>query len=169
MTSKGESRKSDVSISYLIDGVAMPRFERKRVVQIVSAALASADSRTTRLPHLQAVHLTVLFISDERAADLHGLHFNDATTTDVMTFPDGSCDPTGILQIGDLAVCVSVARREALSRKRPFADELTLYILHGFLHLLGYDDRTQRSLKAMWAEQRRLLAQVGIPLEAKPG
>ena len=139
------------------------------MANVVSAALASADFRTSGLPDFRTTKITVLFTSDQRAAELHGLHFNDATTTDVMTFPDGSCDPTGILQIGDLAVCVPVAKREALSRKRPFADELTLYILHGVLHLLGYDDRTQRSLKAMWAEQRRLLAQVGIPLEAKPG
>jgi probable rRNA maturation factor len=86
-----------------------------------------------------------------------------------MTFPDGSADPaSGRLLLGDLAVCVDVAAREAKARGRPLADELTLYCLHGLLHLIGYDDVTAAKQKRMWNAQRRLLASEGIVIEATP-
>ena len=85
-----------------------------------------------------------------------------------MTFPDGSENPaTGIVHLGDLAVCVDVAAREAQSRGRNTGDELTLYCLHGLLHLIGYDDVTPRKQTRMWAAQRRLLEKVGIKIEEK--
>jgi probable rRNA maturation factor len=146
-----------VEIAYAVDGVAMPRFDRRRVREVVGAAVKRKGG------------ITVLFVSDARAIELHGAHFGDPTTTDVMTFPDGGVDPgTGAVHLGDLAVCVPVARREARLRKRPMADELALYILHGVLHLLGHDDRDDRSRRAMWAVQRRLLARIGIAIEAQP-
>lgn len=150
-------KRPAVRIAYVVDGVPMPRFDRERVLAVVTAALRG-----------KAGSLTVLFVSDARAAELHGQHFADPTTTDVMTFPDGSPDPEGGVLLGDLAVCVPVARREARQRKRPMADELTLYILHGVLHLLGYDDLEPKARQTMWRAQRRLLAHVGITLEAEP-
>lgn len=113
--------------------------------------------------------LTILLVADAEAAELHGQHFADPTTTDVMTFPDGSDDPaSGRRLLGDLAVCVDVAEREARTRGRPLADELTLYCLHGLLHLIGYDDITPAKQQRMWKAQRRLLAAEGIIIEARP-
>ena len=113
--------------------------------------------------------LTILLVADAEAAELHSTHFADPTTTDVMTFPDGSDDPaSGRRLLGDLAVCVDVAEREARTRGRPLADELTLYCLHGLLHLIGYDDITPAKQQRMWKAQRRLLAAEGIIIEARP-
>jgi probable rRNA maturation factor len=128
---------------------------------VLDAALAGARIRDAAL--------TILLVADAEAAELHGAHFADPTTTDVMTFPDGSRDPaSGRLLLGDLAVCVDVAAREAAARGRPVADELTLYCLHGLLHLVGYDDVTPAEQQRMWKAQRRLLAAEGIPLELRP-
>ncbi|MBA3686883.1 MAG: rRNA maturation RNase YbeY [Planctomycetes bacterium] len=153
--------RSGCRITYRADDVAMPRLDRARVAAVVGAALAEAEAGSCAL--------NVLFVSDARSAQLHGQHFADPTPTDVMTFPDGSRDPRdGRTLLGDLAVGVAVARREAISRGRPVGDELTLYILHGVLHLLGYDDRRSAAQRRMWAAQRRLLAAVGIALEVRP-
>jgi len=141
-------------------GRAMPDVERMQ--RVVDAAIA-ADG-------LGPCALTVLLVDDAASARLHQEHFDDSNTTDVMTFPDGSEDPeTGRTHLGDLAVCVDVAERAALERGRSTSDELTLYVLHGLLHLRGYDDFDPEDQAAMWAEQRRLLATVGIALEAEPG
>lgn len=156
-------RTGGIHLRYAVDGVTMPRFDRARVMTVVQSAFP-AKARTG-----EPRTISVLFVSDQRAIELHSRYFNDPTTTDVMTFPDGSRDPQAGLLLGDLAVCVPVARREARQRQRTVADELTLYILHGVLHLLGHDDRDPRSRRAMWTRQRRLLAQVGISLEAEPG
>lgn len=153
-------------IEYVADGARPPRFDRARARAVVEAALAAAKGQR---PPAAGWLLTVLLVDAARSAELHGAHFADPSPTDVMTFPDGSVDPaSGRLRLGDLAVCVDVARTEAARRGRPVADELTLYILHGLLHLLGHDDRDDGSRRRMWRVQRRLLATVGIGLEAEP-
>ena len=137
------------------------RFDRLRLQKLLDLALKEAG--------LHRAALTILLVGDAESAALHGEHFAIPTTTDVMTFPDGGTDPeSGRTHLGDLAVCVDVARREAKSRQRPIGDELMLYCLHGLLHLIGYDDVTPRKQARMWAAQRRLLATVGIEIEATP-
>ncbi len=138
------------------------RLDRARLQRVLDAALAAR--------RLRACSLTVLLVDDHESAQLHAQHFQDPTATDVMTFPDGGTDPeTGLRHLGDLAVGVEVARREAAKRKRRVGDELILYALHGLLHLIGFDDVTPAKQRRMWAEQRRLLAAEGITLEAEPG
>jgi probable rRNA maturation factor len=138
-----------------------PRIGRARLQRVLDAALAEAG--------IARASLTVLLVGDGESGRLHEAHFSDPTPTDVMTFPDGEVDPeSGLLHLGDLAVGVAVARREAVARGRPLADELTLYVLHGLLHLLGYDDVSAAKLRRMWAAQRRLLQGVGIGIEEHP-
>ena len=146
----------------LLDETGRAHCDIERIQRVVDAAIA-ADG-------LGPSALTVLLVDDGESSRLHQLHFNSPDTTDVMTYPDGSVDPeTGRTHLGDLAVCVDVAERAALERGRRTSDEVTLYVLHGVLHLLGYDDVDPDDQAAMWAEQRRLLATVGIALEAEPG
>jgi len=153
-------------ITYAAEGTPLPRFDRGRVRTVVEAALAAAGGPVPEHGWL----LSVLLVGEARSGELHDLHFADPAPTDVMTFPDGTPDPeSGRVHLGDLAVCVAVARVEAARRKRPMADELTLYILHGVLHLLGHDDHEVRARRRMWRAQRALLADVGIALEAEPG
>jgi probable rRNA maturation factor len=137
-----------------------PRYGRARLQRVLDAAVREAGIRRASL--------TILLVGDEESAALHRQHFDDPTTTDVMTFPDGSENPaTGIPHLGDLAVCVDVAAREGAARGRRTGDELTLYCLHGLLHLIGYDDVTAAKQARMWQAQRRLLAKVGIAIEAR--
>lgn len=137
--------------------------DRKRLQQVLEAALAESPQAK------QECALTILLVADAESQRLHGEHFNDPTPTDVMTFPDGSLDPVnGRWSLGDLAVGVAVAAREAAARDLATDEELTLYILHGLLHLLGYDDTTPAQLRRMWAAQRRLLAAVGIIIAVHP-
>jgi probable rRNA maturation factor len=139
-----------------------PRINRPRLSSVLDAALADAGIGEARL--------TVLLVDQAASAALHLQHFADGEATDVMTFPDGSASGRrGAIHLGDLAVCVDVALREADARAVPLADELTLYIVHGLLHLLGYDDRTRAAQSRMWAAQRRLLAGVGIAIGRTPG
>src|SRR3954463_2572264 len=125
-----------------------PELDLASVQKEVDAALAE--------DRLDRCMLNVLLVDDGESAKLHAKHFDDAEPTDVMTFPDGSVDPeTGLRHLGDLAVGVDVAQRVAQERGRREADEVCLYILHGVLHLLGYDDEDDGDLREMWAIQRR--------------
>lgn len=109
--------------------------------------------------------LCVMLVDEAECVRLHGAHFADPTPTDVMSFPDGSRDPeTGLIRLGDLAVCLDVARRVAAKRRRPVAEEVALYVLHGCLHVLGYDDVQAADRAEMWAFQREIMAKLGVTI-----
>lgn len=138
------------------------RLGRKRLQALLERVLREA--------RIARASLTVLLVDAAASARLHRRHFGDPSATDVMSFPDGiTADRRGRVHLGDLAVCVAVARRAAARHGMGLGEELTLYILHGLLHLVGYDDRRARDRVRMWAAQRRLLAGVGIALARTPG
>ena len=145
------------TIDWIDEADGLPLLDLARAQRAVDAALATDG--------LAGGTLTVLLVDDEASAELHGQHFDDPTATDVMTFPDGTEHPDdGQVHHGDLAVGVGVARRVAAARGRPVGDELTLYIVHGVLHLLGHDDHHPDDRAAMWDLQRQVLSPLGIDI-----
>lgn len=102
-------------------------------------------------------------VGDDEMAALHLRHSNIEGTTDVLTFDlrDDPMNLTGPLDT-DLVACADVARREAAQRGHSGERELLLYILHGALHCLGFDDHTDEGFDAMHAAEDELLAAVGV-------
>lgn len=72
--------------------------------------------------------------------------------TDVLAFPLG-----GPL-IGELVISTAYAIKEAKSRRLPVIEELSRYVVHGILHLAGYDDHKTADKKKMWKRQESYLA-----------
>jgi probable rRNA maturation factor len=139
-------------------GLPVPALARKLAQAAVDAALAR-DGLRKRL-------LCVLIVDDVENSRLHREHFGDATPTDVMSFPDGMPDPdSGCIRMGDLAVGLDVARRMADERGRPIEEEIALYVLHGALHLLGFDDIEDADRTDMWAVQRAVMSGLGIAID----
>ena len=115
----------------------------------------------------QSLH--VLFVNDEQSSELHETHFNDPSATDVMSFPDGSENPeTGLTHLGDLAVGVEVAARVAEIRGVKAEEEIALYVVHGLLHLLDYDDINPEDRAEMWALQQRYMKLIGCDIGESP-
>jgi probable rRNA maturation factor len=138
-------------------GLALSPADRALAQRAVDAALARDD--------LADRALCVLIVDDAESARLHDEHFSDPAPTDVMSFPDGGPDPeSGLVRLGDLAVGLEVARRVAATRGRPVGEEVALYVLHGALHLLGYDDIDERDRADMWAIQREVMATLGVEI-----
>ena len=108
------------------------------VRRIVASAL-----RHGRRPGLA---VAVVFVSDRRLARLHAEHLGDPRPTDVMVF-----DLAGVGRgpQAELYVSVDRARTEARERGLALEQELALYVVHGCLHLCGYDDRRARQRAAM--------------------
>ena len=73
--------------------------------------------------------------------------------TDVLSFPQyapGERPVRGLpVALGDVVICVAVARRQADARGVTLADEVVWLFLHSLLHLVGYDDDTDEGLKGM--------------------
>ena len=81
--------------------------------------------------------------------------------TDVLTFPMET-DAHGCVITGEVIVCVSQALRQARARTIPPRLELLLYALHGLLHLLGYDDRTDSAFRIMHRTEDAILTELGF-------
>jgi len=100
--------------------------------------------------------LSLAFLTDAALARLHDDFLNDPAPTDVITFPGGPTDDFA----GEICVSVDRAAAESSKRAHPFAQELTLYLVHGWLHLAGLDDLTPAGRRAMRRGERRLLAAI---------
>jgi probable rRNA maturation factor len=98
--------------------------------------------------------ISLVFLTDAALAQLHDDFLNDPTPTDVITFPGDESGELG----GEICMSVDRAAIESCQRRRPFATELTLYLVHGWLHLAGLDDLTPHGRQAMRRAERRLLA-----------
>ena len=92
-------------------------------------------------------------------AALHAQHAGVDGTTDVLTFDRGS-DATSI--DADIAVCVDEATRAAKGRGHGVLEELLLYVIHGALHCVGFDDCSEEASAAMHAEEDRILLEIGV-------
>ena len=85
----------------------------------------------------------VAFVDDEAMRDLNRRFRRKDRTTDVLSFPDGEpARGSGPARLGDIAISVPTARRQARRRGHAASRETQLLLLHGFLHLLGYDHET---------------------------
>ncbi len=104
--------------------------------------------------------LSLVFVDDEVIAELHGRFMDDPTPTDVITF-EGDADDAEPCA-GEIVVSADHAAAYAEAHGVDFSRELTLYIVHGWLHLCGYDDLTD----ADRVEMRRAEAQAMQSLEA---
>lgn len=104
--------------------------------------------------------VTVLLTDDDTVRDLN-LRFRGADKpTNVLAFP-AAANPEGVL--GDIALAFGVCEREALAQRKTLADHLRHLVIHGVLHLLGYDHQDDTQASVMEAHERELLAGLGVP------
>jgi len=98
--------------------------------------------------------LSLVFLTDRELAELHDRHLGDPSVTDVITF---SGEPS-VGSAGELCVSADAARRQA-PRNGPetFSRELALYVVHGWLHLAGYDDLAPARKRAMRRAETRAM------------
>jgi probable rRNA maturation factor len=87
--------------------------------------------------------------------------------TDVLSFPSGEVDPdTSDIYLGDILISLPRALDQASTEDHPVADELQLLVVHGTLHLLGYDHVDIEEKKRMQVAQDNILSQLGLNLSS---
>jgi probable rRNA maturation factor len=138
------------------------RHRRLRVARgKLGAAVALLDSRAGLfLGGCPPGELSVAFLTDAALAKLHGRFLADPTATDVITFEGDPAHGTA----GEICVSVDAAARHAGRSASAFSREVTLYVVHGWLHLSGYDDRSpgaRRRMRGAEARAMRLLSRAG--------
>lgn len=109
--------------------------------------------------------VNVVFLDDARIHELNRRFLDHDWPTDVLTF-EGQTAPDGtVLSGGEIVVSIETALREAAERGADVWREIVLYVIHGLLHLAGFDDRDQDSAKRMHEETRIVLADLGFDVE----
>lgn len=102
--------------------------------------------------------LSVALVDDARISELHEQFLGDPDPTDVISFPlEDDLDLPGPRLLGEVVVSTDTAAREAAERGLPFEREVLLYVAHGTLHLLGWDDHEDAERERMHARQEELL------------
>lgn len=91
--------------------------------------------------------VNVILVSDRRIAELHRRFMGEAGPTDVVTF-----------QHGEIVISTETAKRQARKFGTTARHELRLYIVHGLLHLHGFDDKTAAGAAEMKRVQEKLVA-----------
>jgi rRNA maturation RNase YbeY len=102
---------------------------------------------------------SIAFVDEPEIIDLHQRFMQQDTPTDILTFPY-EADPAG--DGGDIAICVPVAGVNAIENGKSLSWELAFLILHGVLHILGWNDTTDAERAAMLDRQSNLLAISGF-------
>jgi probable rRNA maturation factor len=88
----------------------------------------------------------VILVSDKRIAQIHRQFMNEPDPTDVITF-----------QHGEIVISAETAKRQARQYGTTVEHEIRLYLVHGLLHLHGFDDKTTAGATKMKREQERLV------------
>lgn len=103
--------------------------------------------------------LEITVVADREMREAHAQWKGDRSSTDVLTFDMGRSRGSEV--DGLIMTCRDTARREARSRGTSLHLELQLYVVHGCLHLCGYDDRKRRDFLRMHRREDELLAELG--------
>jgi probable rRNA maturation factor len=124
---------------------ALP-IDRRRVRRAVEAILRDAE--------IADAQISIAFVNDRAIAALHQRFLDDPEPTDVLSFVLERSEDS--LE-GEVVVSAETARALAASYKSTPEDEVLRYVIHGLLHLVGYDDTTPRQRAAMRNRERMYL------------
>ncbi len=134
----------------------------KEMRRLASAAVAA--TLATLAPTIApAAEVSVVFTNDDRVRALNRRYRSRDTATNVLSFP-GPRDDSGRFSplLGDIVLAREVIVNEAAAEGLPIANHVTHLIVHGLLHLLGYDHRTGAEAAVMEGLETAILAHLGI-------
>lgn len=143
-----KTKKSLDSPRHLFAKNSVTNTQRTILISTPSALKVVEFLLTESGHHQMALH----FVGKKKISELHQLYFDDPSPTDCITFPyeDESF-------LGEIFVCPAIAKEYVEMRGGDLFEEITLYVVHGFCHLLGFDDQSEEDRKAIRKEEKKWL------------
>lgn len=114
------------------------------------------------LAGLEAPMLTVCIVDEEEGLALNRRWRGRDYATNVLSFPATLPPDAGLNLLGDIVVCAPVVEREARAQGKSVGDHFAHLLIHGILHLRGYDHMSESQAEAMEAREIEMLARLGI-------
>lgn len=108
----------------------------------------------------KVAELSIVFIDNKMIKEMNKTFLGHNYATDVLSFDYHEPSSKNTIT-GEIIVSVEMAVKQAQKRGYSIEGEIALYLIHGLLHLLGYDDRQKRDAKKMHQREKELLANLG--------
>jgi probable rRNA maturation factor len=107
--------------------------------------------------------ITIVLTDDGQLHELNREFLGVDAPTDVLSFPASEIDPeTGMPYLGDILISIPRATEQAQAAGHPVEAEVQLLVVHGTLHLLGYDHAEAEEKARMWAAQAEVMSRLGL-------
>ncbi|HHT9133733.1 MAG TPA: rRNA maturation RNase YbeY [Candidatus Avalokitesvara rifleensis] len=123
--------------------------KRQRIREVVKAALCRKKVDA---------ELSIVFVDKDEITRLNKKFLGHKGPTDVLSFP---LETNTKCITGEVVVCVPMAIEYVAGAKTEIEGEIMLYVVHGVLHLLGYDDADNKSADTMHRVEKEILAKLG--------
>lgn len=130
--------------------------------------ISAAETALLECDVLDSPSLLIRITDNEELKSLNMQYRGIDKTTDVLSFPTDFMDPDLDSQyLGDVVIAFPKAEEQSKMRGHSVEAELQLLVVHGVLHLLGYDHADQRQKEEMWSLQSRILKKLGLDIEVE--
>ena len=113
--------------------------------------------------HRQEAEISLLIVDEEEGAELNRQWRGKEGPTSVLSFPSDLPAELELPLLGDLVICVPVVEQEAIEQKKSLNSHWAHMIVHGTLHLLGYDHIDDQEAEEMESLETEILGQLGYP------
>ena len=160
-TADGARRKPAVSIDLMVEAGEWPARRALSALARKAGTAALAEAGADGGPS----ELSIVFTDDASIRTLNAGWRGKDKPTNVLSFPAFPTKPGDRLPpiLGDVVLAAGTVAREAELEEKPFDHHLLHLMIHGTLHLLGYDHETEADAEIMEALERRALARLAIP------
>ena len=125
----------EIEINNQFQGLKDPEDRTQAICSILADSKFKLNSGT----------LSIAFVDDASIKDLHDSFLGDPSSTDVITFPG---NPT-FESVGEICISIDEAIKNSKTFGTSVSHEITLYLIHGWLHLYGLNDKNETEIKAM--------------------
>ncbi|HLK24617.1 MAG TPA: rRNA maturation RNase YbeY [Caulobacteraceae bacterium] len=132
---------------------------RRALPQAGALALAAASATLATWPQAHG-DIAIRLTTDAEVKSLNARFRGQDKPTNVLSFPAGRSSDG---RLGDLALAFGVCAAEAEAQGKPLAGHLQHLVVHGVLHLAGFDHEAAADAERMEALERRILASLGVP------
>lgn len=127
-------------------------YNRQKDLNVDKGSVRALVKATLHYKKVTFKEVAIYFVTENQISQIHGQFFQDPTPTDCISFP---IDET---HLGEIFVCPSVAIQYAKKRNLDPYRETALYVIHGLLHLLGYDDLEEKARRTMRKQEKSCMS-----------
>jgi probable rRNA maturation factor len=138
----------------MVTDISIKNFQTKVSIRI--PRIKHVARRTLQHVHLSEAELSIVFVTPQRIKSLNTQYLKHAYATDILTF-NYSISGQRKRLLAEIVIAPSVAAANAKTFATGVQQEIELYVIHGILHLAGYDDHSPRQIARMRKKEHELV------------